>query len=65
MGYFLYQEGQKALHFQFQLNQTTLKFWPYVVPSKNFKKAGRLSYWTDLSEILHESYLTQGGPEPE
>ena len=52
MGYFWYQEGQEALNFQFQLNQTTLKFWLYVVPSKKFKKAGKLSYWTDLAQFF-------------
>ena len=29
-GYFCNQEVQKALYFQFEPKQTTLKFWPYM-----------------------------------
>ena len=52
MGYFVYQEGQETLYFQFQLNLTTLKFWPFLAIYENFKMALRLSYCTNLAEIF-------------
>ena len=41
--YFWNQEGQEALYFQFQLNQTTFKFWPYVAFSKILALRGNLN----------------------
>ena len=52
MGYSLYQEGQETLYFQFQLNLTTLKFWPFLAIYKKYKMTLRLSYWTNLAEIF-------------
>ena len=36
--------SQEALHVQFQLNQTTLKFWPYVALGKNFDALAQLQF---------------------
>ena len=40
-GYFWNQKGQEALHFQFELTETTLKFRPYVARLKKTLGARR------------------------